>query len=48
MILTNPLYEALMGDAEMAALFAPEAEINAMIRVERARQIAQGKANVIR
>ena len=47
MILTNPLYEGLMGDAEMATLFGAQAEIDAMIRVERALARAQATANVI-
>ena len=47
MILTNPLYAPLMGDADMAALFDTAAEINAMIVVERALARAQGSVGVI-
>lgn len=47
MILTNTLYAPLLGDAAMADLFAPEAEIAAMITVERALARAQGSVGVI-
>ena len=47
MILTNPLYAPLMGDADMASLFSAEAEIAAMITVERALARAQGSVGVI-
>ncbi|MEM7684164.1 MAG: lyase family protein [Pseudomonadota bacterium] len=47
MIFDNPLYEALLGDAEMAAFFKPEAEIAAMIRVERALARAQAHIGLV-
>lgn len=47
MILDNPLYAPLLGDAEMAALFSPEAEIAGMVEVERALARAQAKAGLV-
>lgn len=47
MMLDNTLYGALLGDPEIGALFTPEAEIAAMIRVERALALAQASVGVI-
>lgn len=45
--LASPLYADLFGDPETAALFSPEAEIAALIEVERALAGAQGALGVI-
>jgi len=45
--LASPLYADLFGDLETAALFSPEAEIAALIEVERALAGAQGALGVI-
>ena len=47
MIFDNPLYAPLLGDAQMAALLSPEAEISGMIEVERALARAQAKVGLV-
>lgn len=47
MIFNNPLYEPLLGDAQMAELFSPDAEIASMIDVERALARAQARVGLI-
>ncbi|MEM9060908.1 MAG: lyase family protein [Pseudomonadota bacterium] len=47
MIFDNPLYAPLLGDSEISALFTPQAEIDAMIRVERALARAQANVGVV-